>query len=160
MKKKPGRPPGSVVRWKPEWDRDIWARVEAIRDHTGLDRVAACRRLSYAGYIQFFVRLSRTVDPEKPHDGKAWVTRPPAAGDPAWVHTIFDKIDSGALRRGDARNEGPEQTFRQRYYAAARRMRRDPTYREECLFWKRVYLRALRGEDPVQAFLDEPQPTR
>lgn len=146
-----GRPPGSGVRWTPEWERDIWARVEAIRHQTGLDIVNACRRLAHTGYFQ----LKRVAKGRELVDGKAWVTRPPTAADHAPVHAVFAAIRAGSLRAGDARSEVPAMTFRSRYYAARRRMLRDQAFRSECLFWKRVYIRVSNGEDPVEAFLAE-----
>lgn len=116
-------------------------------EHHDRDCVAACRLLAFSGYFQV-------------KDGKAWITRTPTEADHAPVHIVHDALEAGSLRVGDKRSEGPAETFRQRHHEAKTRMQTDATYRAECEFWKRVYIRIMRGEDPVQAFLDEPQPTR
>lgn len=137
------RPPGSGIRWTPEWDRDIWARVEAIRHQTGLDVRNACRRLAHTGYFQV-------------KDGKAWITRPPTAADHSPVHVVCEAVKVGRLRVGDARDEGPAEQFRTRYYQAQRRQKKDTAYRAECKLWLRIYIRINNGVDPVEAFLAEP----
>lgn len=135
---KRGRKKGSVQRWTPFQDAQIWSRITYIRQREGLDVRGAARRLAYEGYFQV-------------RNGKVWVTRPPRDDDKN--KAMVDRIQELA-RIGDARQEDPAEVFRARYYIAERRRRTDAAFRSDCKFWLRVHTEKEDTDvDPVATFL-------
>lgn len=132
---KRGRKKGSVQRWVPFLDVQIWARITHIRQRDGLDVRGAARRLAYEGYFQI-------------RNGKVWVTRPPAETDKSVIRTFIEKCEPG-----DKRQDDPAEVFRARYYIAERRRRTDDAFRSDCEFWLRVHAEKEGTDDPVAAFL-------
>lgn len=134
-----GRKKETVVRWSKWADAQIWARVKFIQWRDGLDVRAAAKRLAEEGFFQV-------------RGDKAWLTRGAAAGDSDAALLVQAHTTAGNFIRGDARNAGPEETFRQRYYAAIRRARKDAEFKADCAFWLRFLKENHGSDDEIEAF--------